>query len=249
MCSSYEGSLFRERSIRHSRGACHECNQKWLSTSSCELHATHKSGPFTRTLAKLTPKVSFMEEESVSITALPTGSMHQIFSYLPPKDLCCVSATCKYWRELSHDQASNMSWKHFYEQRWTTVRSQSSPCVCWQTEYGSKMKRVSSWTHKRYQQDSLYGHSGGVSCLQIIKGQGLVATGRSPNKRLQLYCNLNAGLQLLHRLVLVCKSSMSKACNNCRLFRQNGQDLEHAGWHACCYQQASRRQSMLPCCG
>ena len=128
----------------------------------------------------------------MSITALPAGSLHQIFGYLPPKDLCCVSATCKQWRELSHDQASNMSWKHFYEQRWTTVCSQNTPHVYWQTEYGSKMKRVGSWTHKRYQQDSLYGHSGGVSCLQIIKGQGLVATGRSPHQHLQHFSNLTA---------------------------------------------------------
>ncbi|KAL3152980.1 hypothetical protein ABBQ38_012009 [Trebouxia sp. C0009 RCD-2024] len=120
-----------------------------------------------------------MEETSVSITALPSGSMHQIFGYLPPKDLCCVSATCKHWRELSHDQASNKAWKAFYEQRWTTVHAQNAVHVCWQTEYGSKMKRVYSWSHRHYQQDSLYGHSRRVSCLQIIKGQGLIATGSS----------------------------------------------------------------------
>ena len=174
----------------------------------------------------------------MSITGLPTGSMHQIFGCLPPKDLCCVSATCKHWRELSHDQASNTSWKHFYEQRWTTVRSQNTPSVCWQTEYGSKMRRVGSWSHKRYQQDSLYGHSGGVSCLQIIKEQGLLATGRSSH-HLQLHCNLNAAWQLMHKSMLVCNSNRSEACNNCRVVRQNGQDLEYAGWYACCYQQAS----------
>ena len=121
-----------------------------------------------------------MEAEAVSITALSAGNMHQIFNHLLPKDLCCVSATCKYWKELSHDQASNKAWKQFYEQRWLPVHAQGTPRVCWQTEYGSKMKRVSCWGQRHYQQDSLYGHSSGVCCLRIIKGQGLVATGAHP---------------------------------------------------------------------
>lgn len=127
----------------------------------------------------------------VSITALPAGNMHQIFNHLHPKDLCCVSATCKYWKELSHDQASNQAWKHFYEQRWLPVQAQGTARVCWQTEYGSKMKRVSCWGQRHYQQDSLYGHSSGVCCLGIIKGQGLVATG------VQSFRPLLMNLQLL----------------------------------------------------
>lgn len=186
VCSHHEGPILHKTSFRHRCGACHSYHRKWLSTGSCELHATPQTWPFHQNIVKLTLYVGLMEQESVSITALPTGSMHQIFGYLPPKDLCCVSATCKHWRELSHDQASNKAWKSFYEQRWTTVHAQNTTRVCWQTEYGSKMKRVCCWSHKRYQQDSLYGHSSGVSCLQIIKGQGLVATGMSPSLQVLL---------------------------------------------------------------
>lgn len=41
----YEGPLLRKRSIGNKRGACHGHIQKWLSTGSCELYATHRSGP------------------------------------------------------------------------------------------------------------------------------------------------------------------------------------------------------------
>ena len=114
-----------------------------------------------------------------TITAIAAGSLHHIFSYLPPKDLCCVSATCKHWRDLSHDQAANKAWRYSYEQRWSTLRAQQSSSICWQTEYGTKMKKVGCWSHKHYQQDNLYGHSSGVQCLGIVRGHGLVATGRA----------------------------------------------------------------------
>lgn len=117
--------------------------------------------------------------EPVSISALAAGNLHHIFSYLPPKDLCRVSATCKHWRDLSHDQAANRAWRYFYEQRWITLRAQEQHSTCWQTEYGSKMKRVSCWSRKHYQQDSLYGHSSGVQCLGIMRGHGVAATGSS----------------------------------------------------------------------
>ncbi|KAL0022798.1 hypothetical protein WJX79_009380 [Trebouxia sp. C0005] len=41
------------------------------------------------------------------------------------------------------------------------------------------MKRVSCWSRKHYQQDSLYGHSSGVQCLGIMRGHGVAATGSS----------------------------------------------------------------------
>ena len=118
-----------------------------------------------------------MADGAVSISALASGSLHHIFSYLSPADLCCVSATCKHWRDLSHDQAANKVWRQFYEQRWRPTVAETRKSICWQTAYGCKMKRVGCWQHKHFQQDSLYGHHGGVHCLGIVPGHSLVATG------------------------------------------------------------------------
>lgn len=118
-----------------------------------------------------------MDRTIFDIGAISSGNLHQIFSYLEPKDLCCVSATCKQWRVLSQDKASSRQWKSFYKQRWLPTTKQETSTRCWQTEYGSKMKRVNSWHHKHYQQDNLYGHSKTVQCLGIIPGRHLIATG------------------------------------------------------------------------
>lgn len=114
---------------------------------------------------------------STDIGDISSGNLHQIFNYLEPRDLCNVSATCKHWRLLSQDQASSKQWKSFYKQRWMPTLQQVTSTKCWQSEYGSKMKRVNSWHHKHYQQDNLYGHSSAVQCLGIIPGCRLVATG------------------------------------------------------------------------
>ncbi len=47
------------------------------------------------------------EHGVLCIQALPSGLLHGIFSFLPPRDLCAVSATCKYWRHLNQDDAAN----------------------------------------------------------------------------------------------------------------------------------------------
>ncbi len=47
------------------------------------------------------------EHGVLCIQALPSGLLHGIFAFLPPRDLCAVSATCKYWRHLNQDDAAN----------------------------------------------------------------------------------------------------------------------------------------------
>lgn len=49
-----------------------------------------------------------MEERGVlCIQSIPAGLLHGIFDHLCPRDLCAVSATCKYWRQLNQDSAAN----------------------------------------------------------------------------------------------------------------------------------------------
>lgn len=38
---------------------------------------------------------------------LPPGVLHNIFAYLGPRDLCCVSVTCRLWAALNRDGAAN----------------------------------------------------------------------------------------------------------------------------------------------
>ena len=44
---------------------------------------------------------------SIGINELPAGLLHAVFDFLPPKDLCSVSATCKLWRRLNQDAAAD----------------------------------------------------------------------------------------------------------------------------------------------
>eukprot|EP00882_Tetradesmus_deserticola_P033194 GHRQ01037894.1.p2 GENE.GHRQ01037894.1~~GHRQ01037894.1.p2 ORF type:complete len:111 (+),score=22.91 GHRQ01037894.1:12-344(+) len=81
------------------------------------------------------------QAEQASINHLPPALLHGVFSYLGPKELCCVSCTCLLWRRLTRDRVSNSTWKHFYTQRWSVTPS-TAEGVCWQSKYGSKMKQV-----------------------------------------------------------------------------------------------------------
>lgn len=46
---------------------------------------------------------------ALCIQAFPSGLLHGIFGNLCPRDLCAVSATCRYWWHLNQDEAANQA--------------------------------------------------------------------------------------------------------------------------------------------
>lgn len=123
------------------------------------------------------------------INVLPAAVLQYTFSFLGPKELCCVSATCKSWRGLNRDVVANRLWRSFYSSRWRVGNDVS----CWQAKYGSKMLMLKSWTGK-YQQDNLYGHKAGVRCVKLLPAQNLLATG-SLDRTLRLW-DLKSGMPI-----------------------------------------------------
>ncbi|KAI8466040.1 MAG: WD40-repeat-containing domain protein [Monoraphidium minutum] len=104
----------------------------------------------------------------------------RILSLLPVAsgDLCRATSACKHFYDLNTSRDVSEAWRAAFLSRWRMRAAGGGPgrLPSWRALYARKMAQARSWSGK-YHSDALYGHQGGIKCLQLLPEHSLLATG------------------------------------------------------------------------